>query len=444
MSNTLFNNHPLINNSDQYFFERKYLSVHSEDRDYIRYPNSSEFEILLPQDYLNVVSTRLASWSFPSNYNVFSVLSNYNVNMIFKFTNLYNPGEKSVINPLLEGIFAALYNNIDENYIITIETGFYNPEQMATELTNKFNEAVTIKINEFFEANSEQYAIAKSLFLGYDRFKIVYNTVSMKLWFGNTTDSFVLKNTAVALLTTTLGQANCIKSKALPEFDTWGLPGYLGFTRCDVPSLSMADFSTEYPDISFTKNLQVPRFYYGDAVPSSGDNGYWLLPGAPEATVYFLEAPFKISFIGPDHIYMEIDGMNCIDETSPWNLSEYTVHNNQTNGIVRSAFAKIPLPCTPLSQFFDRDAISYKYWNPPAERISKLKIRFRFHNGQLVQFGQFNFTFMLEFNLLRPQQERDYSVRTAFDLGQVQSFGNKYFEANDNDSKEMYRRINRR
>ena len=56
--------------------------------------------------------------------------------------------------------------------------------------------------------------------------------------------------------------------------------------------------------------------------------------GAPGATVYFLQAPFKISFMGPAYIYMEVEGMNCIDETSPWNFSEYTLRNNQTNGIV--------------------------------------------------------------------------------------------------------------
>ena len=435
MNKTLFNNHPLIYNSNQYFYERKYLSVHSEDRDFVRYPNSSEFEILLPQDYLNVVSTRLASWSFPSNYNVFSALNNHNINMVFKFVDLYNPGEKGVSNPLLEGIFAALYDNIDKNYVITIETGFYNPDQMATELTNKFNEAVTNKIRTFFEENAEEYSVAKNLFLSYDRFKIVYNTVSMKLWFGNTADRFILENTAVALLTSTLSQSTCIKSKTLPEFDSWGLPAYLGLTRCDTPSYSVAEYNNLNPDIGVTDtdfgNSLVPRFYYGDAVPNSGDNGYWLLPGAPEATVYFIEAPYKISFMGPDHIYMEIDGMNCIDETVPWNLSEYTVHNNQTNGIVRSAFAKIPLPSTPITQFYDRDAVTYKYWNPPAERISKLKFRFRFHNGQLVHFGQFNFSFMIEFNLLRPQHENVLSARTALELQQIQSFGDRFFEVDN-------------
>ena len=114
MSNTIFNNRPLIKNSNQYFLEKKYISINSEDRDIIKYPNSSEFEITLPQDYLNVASARLYSWSFPANYNVFSS-SMFNVLMTFKFTKLYNPGNHMVSNPLLEAIFAALYNNIEND-----------------------------------------------------------------------------------------------------------------------------------------------------------------------------------------------------------------------------------------------------------------------------------------------------------------------------------------
>ena len=69
-----FTNHPLIPNSQEFMVIRKYVSIHSEDRDILKYPNSSEFEIELPQDYLNVLSVRLESWSFPSNYSTFSKL----------------------------------------------------------------------------------------------------------------------------------------------------------------------------------------------------------------------------------------------------------------------------------------------------------------------------------------------------------------------------------
>ena len=207
MSNTVFNNHSLIKNSNQYFYEKKYISINSEDRDISKYPHAAEFEITLPQELLNVASTRLYSWSFPANYNVFSVMLN-NVRMTYKFTNLYNPADFGVSDPLLEGIFAALFNYGDTNIIVDIETGFYTPAQIAIELTNKFNDAATRIIYAFLNdpANLPAYQTAKDTFVGYDRFNIVYNAVGQKLWFGNTADKFLLTNEDT--LTSEIGRAH--------------------------------------------------------------------------------------------------------------------------------------------------------------------------------------------------------------------------------------------
>jgi hypothetical protein len=424
MSNNIFNNHPLIQNSNTYSYEQKSISIHSEDRDISKFPNASLFEIELPQDYLNIVSARLSSWSFPANYNVFSVF-NFNLLMTFKFTNLYNPGSHYISDPLLEGIFAALYSNLEKEYTVTIQPGFYNPDQMSTELTNRFNESVTTVIYDFLNdpANSA-YAQAKNLFTTYNCFAIVYNTVAQKLWFGNGADQFVLTNDSLLFVRNELLDSSCYRKRLLPDFSAWGLPSYLGFTRCPAPALSVKEYNdlldpnninNENTDV--TNNL--PRFYYGDV--KKGDNGYWLLPSYPGATVYFLQAPLKISFMGPAYMYMEIDGLNCIDETSPWNLSEFTTKNNLTNGVVNSSFTKIAIPTTPISQWFDRSAESYKYFNPPAERLRRLKLKIRYHNGQLVDFGQFEYSFVLELNILRNQMDSDYSISSAVNLGKLRS-----------------------
>ena len=416
----LNNNHPIIPNANQYYFEKKYVSIHSEDRDVLKYRNPSSFEIELPQDYLNVQSVRLSSWSFPANYSVFST-DTHNVYMTFKFIQLYNPGEHSYSDPLTEAIFAGLYYNISGEYIFAIESGFYNPSQMATELTNKMNEAVTVYLNQFFvDPLYPAYNYAAALFTSYDRFTVVYNEVGQKLWFGNNADQFVLNNSSNTLLKKDLLDNKCISSRRgeLPNFTDFGLPAFLGFTRCDAASFSAFQFlNSDDPDIA--ANGLLPRFYYGD-VTGTGDNGYWILPVLPGATVYYLQAPLKINFMGPAYIYMEIEGLNCIDETIPYNLSTFTTTTNQTNGICNSAFAKIPVPTTPISQWFDDDMGPYKYFNPPAERIRKLKIKFRYHNNVLVDFGSFDYSFMLEFCILRPQNERKYNIRDAFSLTQTQ------------------------
>jgi hypothetical protein len=393
---TVFNvneTHPLIPNSQNYTFYKKYVSIHSEDRDCIKYPNSAQFEIELPEDYLNVSIVRLSEWTFPANYNTFSPITS-NISMTFMINNPYNPGEHEFNDPLQNAIFYALNDYSTNNYRIFIEVGFYNPDQMATELTNKFNEAVNMIIKKYFTDNG--YTALLDQFIasgGYTQFVIVYNTVAQKLWFGNKSSGFILTNSTSIIKDFFTDTTKC-QIPQLPDFTNWGLPGYLGLERCDTPASSLVDF--------------VPRFYYGDVYP--GDNGYWLLPDLPTAQVAFLEANYKINLFGVSYMYMEIDGLNNIDETSPYNISPFTLTTNKTNGIVNSAFAKLAVPTTPMSQWFDRDSSSYKLFLPPAERIRKLKIKIRYHNGQLVNFGVFNYSFTLEFSLYSSQQVREYKL----------------------------------
>ena len=64
--------HPIQPNAQEYMSYTKHVSIHSEDRDIIKFPNSSFFEIELPEDINNVVSVRLSTWTFPANYSTFS------------------------------------------------------------------------------------------------------------------------------------------------------------------------------------------------------------------------------------------------------------------------------------------------------------------------------------------------------------------------------------
>lgn len=406
--------HPLIPNSQEYMFYKKYVSIHSQDRDIIRYPSSGEFEIELPQDMLNVSTVRLVNWTFPANYSTFSIL-NSNVTMTFKINNPYNPNVNNVTDLLSQKIFEALFLTSDEHFGIIIEEGFYNPVQMVTELTNKFNQSVTNRLLQYFTSKSvdpsitpaqqQEYIEALQLLSvegGYNRFIIVYNNVSQKIWFGNNTDGFVLTNETQVGKNVLTGNLLCGPKASLPDFDNWGLPANIGLTRCNASSVS-GSMLTNVTDFAKYNGIVVPRFYYGDVFP--GDGGFWLLPNPLliNSEVHWVECFDKINLMGPAYFYMDIEGLNCIDETSPYNLSEFTLKTNQTNGIVNSAFAKIAVPTTPISQWFDRDSLPYKYYYPAAERIRRLKIRFRYHNGQTVQFGVFNYSFVLEFLLQSPQ-----------------------------------------
>jgi hypothetical protein len=408
-------NHPLIPSAQQYLYYKKYVSIHSEDRDILKYPNPSNFEIEMPEDLINVSTITLANWTFPANYNTFSA-TNANITMTFKIKNPFNPSTSYISSPYYSAIFTALFLAQNEEYLITIETGFYNPDQMATELTNKFNYAVTLKIKQFLKDTTSSYYNASTFpdILkefenkgGYTSFIVVYNAVSQKIWFGNTTDGFELTNQTQIDKNIAIENLYCGAKAVLPDFSNWGLPGNLGLSRSNTPSLSGSTIG----DITGFESLNdtiTPRFFYGDVLP--GDDGYWLLPNPelPGSEVHWIEATYKINLMGPAYFYIEIEGQNCIDETSPYNVSLFTSQTNQTNGVVNSSFAKIAVPTTPISQWFDRLSLPYKEYVPPAERIRKLKIKIRYHNGQLVDFGVFDYSLLLEFVMLQPTQARAY------------------------------------
>jgi hypothetical protein len=400
-SSKLYNtstNHPLIPNANDYIIYKKYVSIHSEDRDILKYPNSNQFEIEMPEDITNIYSLRLINWTFPSNYNSFSS-ANSNITLFFRITNPYNPGANMVFNPLEQAIFTALFLTSNELYEFTIQEGFYNPTQMVTELQNKFNFTVTQRVKKYLTANALTTELAQfNAQGGYNKFVIVFNSVSSKIWYGNTCDEFMIANEALSLIDTLTDNLFCASKAQLPEFDNWGLPGNLGLSRCNTTAISINDSTTGE---SFT-----PRFFYGDV--NAGDNGFWLVPD-PTLTgsvVYFIEPPFKINLMGPAYFYMELNGNNCIDETSPYAVNKYTLSNNTTNGVANSAFAKIGIPTTPISQWFDKESLPYKLYWPPAERMRKLSIKLRYHNGQLVNFGAFPYSFAIEFTTLLPNQPR--------------------------------------
>jgi len=310
----------------------------------------------------------------------------------------------------------------DEEYRFIIEEGFYNPIQMSIELTNKFNYITSQRISAYFFKKGWTDTLNEFQSKGgYTRFIIVYNNVSLKLWFGNRADGFTIVNEA-GLLTNTFLDGLCkIDGTHVPDASNYGLPSYLGLPRCNTEAISSSTLENLGNTQQFN-GITVPRFYYGDVFP--GDDGFWLVPNTDlsGSQVYFIEAPFKINLMGPSSFYIEIPQLNCIDETQPFNISSFTVKTNGTNGISNSAFAKIDLTSTPISQFFNRESVSFKYFYPPLERLRRLSIKIRYHNGQLVDFSKFDYSFTLEFSLLNPQADRNYNITGAGDLMQRHSF----------------------
>ena len=143
------------------------------------------------------------------------------------------------------------------------------------------------------------------------------------------------------------------------------------------------------------------RFYYGNVF--NNDDGYWITtnPDLSNATVHYIESPIKINLQGSNCFYIELDKQNYIDETSPYTLNKFTQTTNITNGEVNSSFAVIYF--NNLSQdyqWYNNNTQPIKYYHPPAERIRKFKIRIRYHNGLLLDFGNTEFSFMIELKII--------------------------------------------
>lgn len=389
-NHNLNTNHPLQVNSDQYEIQTKYISIHSEDRNYIQFPNASNFEITLPQNYENVVATRISDWTFPSNYNTFST-DFENVELIFTINNPFQPD--SGLYPIEYDIYTALLANTSNTFSIIISEGFYSPCQMVTEIQNKMNFIIETYINNYYNITTYTYS----------RFKVVYNEVQQNIWFGNTADQFILNNSQIVEKIRASSSLLCQKPKSIfskqKDYSNYGLPSYIGLPKNDIIALDeIAGF-------------KIPRFFYGDVEP--GDNGYWLLPNTAigVTNVFWIKSPNKINFMGPSYLYIDMGILNSIDELYPFYLSEYALINPENNGRTNSSVAKVAISATPISQYFNNNMLSnYKYHSPPLESLRKIQLGIRYHNNTIPDFGLFNWAVTVELTILKPKILRKGTV----------------------------------
>jgi hypothetical protein len=381
----LKNDHPLIPREQTYSINRKLITVHSEDRDISKWPNANHFELQLPQTYTNVETIALVQYSFPTYYYAFS-----------------NDSQNTKITFSL-GVSGMMYT-------LTISPGFYTSVQFATELQNKMNLAVSSS---------------------YGNFRVFYDEVLQRLLFGNTTETFTFIYNAPESYDDAPCYAPCIsvQPQAQPsatirwnQYTNWGLGYNLGFVKC-FPSecVNVQDVinSNKMPAVPVTSNQSV---YYVNSSPTT--TGYVWLPVT--GTGYVLVPPNPPSLNGYTDMYMEIDKYNYEDEMQPYSSHTTSSRNNDYNGIVNAAFAKIPLQAKPTQIV---SALEYMYGDepqdtsqgfatffPPLDKLSKLKFKFRYHDGTLVNFGGQNFSFIIALYTYRDEIARSKQLRTPYVL----------------------------
>ena len=365
MNNCITNIKYNTNHKEQnYFLERKLLTVHSEDRDFTKWPNSNHFSIRLPTTIKNVDSMRLVECEFPSNYYTFSN-NNQNTKLSFSIT----PKDPS------DNYYLILNNNSNNDYTITIQEGYYSLAELAIELENKMNDVIT----EYLNTSGGSY--------NYTNMKVYYDNVSQKYWFGNLKDSFILKFNKQEYY-----NINCNRKVIFNQYTRWGLPNNIGFDK------------KLYNSISSNSTIKFSYLI----------NGNWLVPTSSTTPVYYVKAPYIHDIASYNTFYMEINKYNTYDELKPYSKNTNDLYNNDYNGIVNSAFAKIKLVEIPHGVTFDTMnsfLLNTKNFVKPEESISTLEFKFRYHDGTLVDFSNHSFNFTIEFNILRDEINRNYNVR---------------------------------
>jgi hypothetical protein len=343
-------NHQLIQREQNYLLDRKLVTIHSYDRDVCKWPNSNHFEINLPETMKNVQSMRLVEICLPVNYYNFS---NNNQNTKFR-----------LVDP------SGTYN-------IQIQDGFYTPSELSIELENDIINAT-----------------------GDPSYNVYYDSVGQKMYFGRADGSFNL-NFGDKLEY----DLSCNFDNVFDRYTQWGLPAFLGYDKKTYESRP-GPKGFNYLDPS------------GSLVDASG---------------YYVEPPHStICIFGENTVYMEVEKYNSIDELDPFpdpscnkgtqyccssqKLNKHFPKNIKVNynGKVDAAFAKIPVTCIPHAQQFDsRNAFiqGLSHYEPPIERIEKLKFKFRTHDGRLVDFKCIPLNFTIEFNCLKDEIAKQYTIR---------------------------------
>ena len=102
------------------------------------------------------------------------------------------------------------------------------------------------------------------------------------------------------------------------------------------------------------------------------------------------------------------------DELTEQNKNTSSMFNRSGGGIVNSAFAKLAFTTNFGKRIIDPDQQGFQnvqQFEPPLERLCRLKFKIRYHDGRLVNFRGAPFDLTLEFVQLRDEIQRKYHVR---------------------------------
>ena len=225
---------------------------------------------------------------------------------------------------------------------ITLPSGYYTYSNLCTELAKQLNDITTLELFSLgvYVSPSTQYTF----------FSVTYSDIERKFTFHNTQDTFILWFDKKSVYD------NC-NFDCWKMLNNWGLGYNLGFYK----NAYVAVLDTSHPSLNI-----------------------------------YIVTSTKIAEIDIyNTIYMEIDTFNWIDEINPYSVSTTDFYNNDLNGNVNNSFAKLIL--SNVSKCYVPVKKFKRILPHVVEKIGRLKFKFRYHNGILVNFKHQSFNFALKF-----------------------------------------------
>jgi hypothetical protein len=287
-----------------------------------------------------------------------------------------------------------IYNNVESIKLVNImlPNFLYNISEYLQ--TNKMELEIsgtthTIVIQDGYYKHSQlKLALQKKLIAIDPSFVVTFNELNNKYYFGHPNRNTTFKFKFDKVIDYSTCNKDNYKVNVFSQHGEWGLGYILGFNKTTYVSkvttdddiLSFADAPTRWIDSS--SNVLVSQN-----------------PSNLEDNIF---------------IYIELDKYNKSDELKPY---LYYNNSNTSSGIINGAFAKIPHTlslnnnCTVNDGYLD----NVSYFQPPIDKIAKIKLKFRYHNGMLVDFNNFNISLSLEINQLRNEMN-NYEVRTPYKI----------------------------
>lgn len=253
---------------------------------------------------------------------------------------------------------------------------------------------------------------------GYDHFKIIIDSVTTKINIGNLADEFEIitdkenyYSIEVVNIINKISLDDATTYKELLSTDQfmprktgecrdiayyiddlkWGLPVYLGLTGTEI----IEEYPYDNGKFRNVKGLTLPTYYYYNK-NSSQYQPYQRKPnGYSQASIFIIVPTFQLDTKGEPYFFIDLDTLNCIDEIAPYKDNTFSSVYNISSGNPTSAFAKLPLSILDDVAYGGSQPMS-KVYTPPLDRLSKISIRLRFHNGRPVKFGVQPFSFVLQ------------------------------------------------